>query len=156
MRSFCVAAALLLTSTSAYAGEKAIAATALPAPIQAAVTAAYPGATVVEASTEREDGATTYEVGITFGERSLDLAYAADGRQLEEEEVVTIAAAPAPVQAAVATYTGWTVKRVERATASGVTTYEVLLQQGKKRMELMMDPDGKVKETERSAHDEGQ
>jgi len=54
----------------------------------------------------------------------------------------------------VATYTGWTVKRVERATASGVTTYEVLMVQGKKRMELFLDAAGVVKSKEQSAHDD--
>lgn len=147
---------LLLAAGPAWAGEKEIATSALPAPIQAAVAASYAGASIVEASTEVEDGVSRYEVGIKLAERSLDLAYAADGTQLEEEENVTLTSTPAPVQATVATYTGWSVKRVERATAGGVTTYEVLMLQGKKRMELMVDPAGKVKDTEKSSHDEEQ
>jgi len=145
-----------LVAPPAVAGEKSIAVTALPAAIQASVTANYAGAAVVEASTEVEDGATVYEVGITIGGRALDLAYAADGTQLEEEEVIVFDAAPAPVQATAAAYTGWSVKRVERATASGVTTYEVLLQQGKKRMEVLMDPGGVVKTKENATHDDEQ
>lgn len=148
------AAILGFNASSALAGEKSIAPTALPAPIQAAITAGYPGSTIVEASTEVEDGATTYEAGIKIGDRSLDLAFSADGKQLEEGEVVTSAALPAPVQATLATYTGWTVKRCERATASGVTTFGVLLQQGNKRMEVMMDAAGTVKGKEKSGHDE--
>lgn len=140
----------------ALAGERSIAVSALPAAIQASVTASYAGAAVVEASTEVEDGTTVYEVGITLGGRALDLAYAADGTQLEEEEAIALDAAPAPVQATAATYTGWSVKRVERATATGVTTYEVLLQQGKKRMEVLMDPGGVVKTKESSTHDDEQ
>jgi len=143
-----------LVAPPALAGERSIAVTAIPAAIQAAVTANYAGATVVEASTEVEDGATVYEVGITLGGRALDLAYSPDGTQLEEEEGIPLDAAPAPVQATAATYTGWSVKRVERATASGVTTYEVLLQQGKKRMEVLMDPGGVVKTKESSTHDD--
>lgn len=157
MRPFLLAPALLLAAASpSWAGEKEVATSGVPAAVLAAVAAGYPGASIVEASTEVDDGVNRYEVGIKLGERSLDLAYAPDGTQLEEEENVTIASTPAPVQATVATYTGWSVKRVERATATGVTTYEVLLLQGKKRMELMLDPAGKVKDTEKSSHAEEQ
>lgn len=147
---------LALLANPALAGEKALAASALPAAIQTAVAAGYPSATIVEASTEVEEGVTTYEVGIKLGDRSVDLAYKADGTQLEEEEIVALASVPRPAQATVATYTGWTVKRVERATANGVTTYEVLMVQGKKRMELFLDEAGIIKSKERSAHDDEQ
>ena len=131
-----------------------MATTALPQPIQVAIAASYPGATLVNASSEVEGGATTYEVGIKLGDRSLDLAFSADGKQLEEEEMATAASLPAPVQATLATYSGWTVKAAERATAGGVTTYEVDLVQGKKRMELAMSADGVVKNKEQSSHAE--
>lgn len=149
-----IATFAFVVTTPAFAGEKALAISALPAAIQSAVAATYPSATIVEASTEVEAGATTYEVGIKLGDRALDLAYRADGTQLEEEETVTLASAPAPARATVATYTGWTVTRVERATASSVTTYEVLMVQGKKRMELFLDEAGVVKSKEQSAHDD--
>ena len=155
MRPVVITATLaVLFATHALAGEKPLAVYALPAAIQTAVATSYPSARIIRASTEVEGGVTTYEVGIKLGDRSVDLAYKADGTLLEEEETVTLASMPAPAQATVATYTGWGVKRVERAAASGVTTYEVLMVQGKKRMELFLDPAGVVKVEEQSAHDD--
>ena len=155
MRPFLLSS-VLVTTTAAFAGETAIATGALPQPIQATVAASYPGATVVSASTEVEEGATTYEVGIKLGGRSLDLAFSADGTQLEEEEEVPAASLPAPVRATVATFPGWTVKAAERATGGGVTTYEVDLVQGKKRMELAIGADGVVQNKEQPSDDEDQ
>lgn len=138
----------------AFAGEKNIAVSALPAPIVAAINANYAGATITEASTEVEKGVTEYEAEIKLGERSMDLAFTADGTLLEEEERMTLAALPAPVQATIAGQSGWTMRRAERATAAGVTTYEVQLEQGKKRIELFMDAAGVVKSKERIGHSE--
>ena len=145
---------LVLAANPAAAGEKSIEPSALPAAIQAAVAAGYPGASMTAASTEVEHGAREYEVGIQLGDRSIDLAYTADGTLLEEEEIVALAATPAAVQEKAATYTGWTVKGVERATAKGVTIYEVDLRQGKKRMEVKLDATGAVKGKEHGGNDD--
>ena len=145
----------LLLSQAAYAGERAIPTTSLPAAVQAAIASGYPGATIREASTEIEDGATEYEAEIALGERTVDLAYSADGGLLEEEEIVSLASTPPAVEAALAAYTGWTIGRVERAIAGGATTYEAELTKGKKRVEVAMSAEGVLRGKEQAEHDEG-
>ncbi len=156
MRDFCVSALTFLWTAAvlatpilpctAFAKERVLAIGALPAPIRTAVAASYPTASMSEASVEVEDGVTTYEVKVRIGERTVDLEYQADGKQLEEEERLTLGVLPSPVQTTVAGYSGWSVLGVERAIAGGVTTYEVLLSKDKKRMELLMDASGVVHE----------
>ncbi len=146
--SFLVASFLLFSSHRALAAETELKVTDLPQPVQAAIASTYAGWTVGEASTEKEDGQQRYEAGIKLADRSLDVAFSADGKLLEEEEMMAITALPAPVQATIVTYKGWTAKRAERSTANGATAYEVLLEQGKKRMEIAMDAAGAVKSKE--------
>lgn len=133
---------ILALILSVLASERTIAVTALPAPIQAAIPSGYPGATIVEASVETEDGVSVYEAEIHLGSRQVTLSYTADGVLQEEEEVVALSSTPAPVQAKIAGYAGWTVRRVDRAVAKGVTTFEVLLVKEKQRKEVVMDEAG--------------
>lgn len=87
---------LFLMTTLALAGERKIDPASLPAPVTAAVQARVAGAVIVSASQEGK----TYEATVTLGERKLDLAFAADGTWLEEEENVSADALPDAVKAA--------------------------------------------------------
>lgn len=129
----------------ALAGEHALDPAALPPAVTAAVQARYPGATLTAAAQEGKE----YEATVTVGERHLDLAFAADGTWLEEEERVTTEELPAPVTSALDTrWKGWTVASAERATTPKGTTYEVVVKSGARSAEVVLSDAGVVKRVE--------
>lgn len=124
-------------------GEQAIQPGALPAAVQSAVAQAYPGATIVGASTEFKDGAKRYEVQVKSPDGRTDLAYSADGKLLETEVQLAESALPKPVQTALSTkYAGWDVKKAEKSTRGSKTVYEMVVAKGKKAMEVVFDEKG--------------
>lgn len=135
----------------ALAGEHTLDPAALPPAVTAAVRARYPGATLTAAALEGKE----YEATVTVGERHLDLAFAADGTWLEEEERVTTEALPAPVTSALDTrWKGWTVARAERATTPKGTTYEVVVKSGARSAEVVLSDAGVVKRVEQGEEEE--
>ena len=89
---------LVAIGTSAAAKETAIKREALPAPVQSALDARYPGAEVLGVSKEKEKGKTFYEVEMKVSGRRVDALFAADGsRQEEEAEIARRADAPGGV-----------------------------------------------------------
>lgn len=142
----------LLLTTLALAGERPIDPAALPPAVTAAVQVRVPGAIVVGAAQKGK----SYEASVTLGERKLDLAFAADGTWLEEEERVTADALPAPVKAALdARWKGWTVSRAERATTPKGTNFEVIVQSGERSAEVVVTDVGVVKRVESGDEEEG-
>ena len=141
----------LLLTTLALAGERKLDPAALPAAVTAAVQARYPGSTISAAAQEGKD----FEATITVGERHLDLAFAADGTWLEEEERVAADQLPAAVTTALdARWKGWIVTRAERATTPKGTTYEVVVKSGERSAEAVLSDAGVVKRVESGDEEE--
>ena len=77
------------------------------------------------------------------GKQQRDLIYAADGTVLEMEEAMDPKELPAAVQRAVVDkYPKGTIARAEKPTKGASVTYEVVVSQGKKRVELVFDANG--------------
>ncbi|NOY27498.1 MAG: hypothetical protein GXP62_16670 [Oligoflexia bacterium] len=136
---------LLLLSSIAFAGEVTINPSTLPASVTAAVQTRLPGAAIVSAAKDGKD----YEVAVTVNDRKLDLAFAADGTWLEEEEEVALTALPAAVQTTLASsYQGWTAQHADRAESPSGVVFEVVIHQGKKAAEVALTEAGLVKSVE--------
>jgi hypothetical protein len=144
----------LCLSQPAIAGEVRIDVAALPASVKATIAAKYVGGTTAAASREKIKGVDRYEATVHIGTRSLDLAFATDGTVIEEEEVIPLTSAPAPVQAALkARYGSWTVSRVERAVTRTQTVFDAALKKGTSTQEVVLDSNG-APITEREAEEE--
>src|SRR5436305_2034774 len=109
----------------ALAAEKKVKLEELPAAVQAAVKEQTEKATLVDLSTEKEKGKTSYEVETTANGKSRDLLLDQTGAVVETEEEVDIATIPAPVKAALQKRaTGGTLLKVEKVTAGKAVSYE--------------------------------
>ncbi len=146
-------AILLLTvgvfeTTSAQAKKKP-AAVKLPAAVQEAFAKAYPHAKILGTSTEKEEGKLMYEVESIDGKQRRDLLYTADGTAVEIEEQIAPDAVPAAVRAGLEKeHPKCTIQKVETITKGKTTNYEVVIEHGKKRYEVVVDPHGKIVKSE--------
>ncbi len=142
MRSVRLCLLMFLTSVSASAAEVPILMKDLPAAVQATVKAETAGATIKGISKETENGVLVYEVETTMNGLSRDLLIDKSGTVVEVEEQIAVTAAPAPVQQALSQI--GELRKLERVTAHGVTTYEAHVLQASKKRSVTVDASGKV------------
>jgi uncharacterized membrane protein YkoI len=128
-------------------GEKKIAVKDLPAAVSAAFHKAYPHAKIRGASTEQENGTTYYEVESVDGKVKRDLLYTVDGTCVEIEETIAARALPDAVSKSLKReFPEGKILKAERKTEHQTLTYELAVQSGKDRWEVVFDPAGKVVE----------
>ncbi len=120
--------------------EHTIPAAQVPAAVRESFARAYPHATVLKYSTEREKGKTIYEVESREGSTRRDLDIGTDGTILETETQLPAAQLPAPVRTA-AEANGAHIQVAELVVAGHDTTYEIKIQG--RRGELKLRPDGR-------------
>jgi hypothetical protein len=96
---------------------------------------------------EEYDKAPAWEIIFTLKGREYERVYAADGKLLVAEEVMTVEEAPKPVQAAIQKAYGHTKAKVEKMTERGVTYYEA----GAEGKELLFTPTGEPTEKPKGA-----
>ncbi len=138
--------AFVISMSSAFPQEMKITEKRVPPAVIAAFKAAYPTASILGYSREREDGKVYYEIESksSDGEQTVDVLYNPDGTVAEIEESIDIALLPPAAQEALrTTYAKATVKTVERSTRDNVVTYEVHARVRRKMRELKFDADGK-------------
>jgi hypothetical protein len=145
-----VVIAISAAGVSAAAQESKIAAKDVPGAVIAAFKSAYPTATIRGYAREKENGKTFYEIESKDGDTGRDVLYDADGRVAEIEETVAASELPAAAQEVIRSkYPGAVVTKAERTTektAQGDKVgYEVIAKQGKKRITLEFDSDGRLK-----------
>jgi hypothetical protein len=117
----------------------------MPAPVLAAFEKAYPSATVKGYGKEVEKGKTFYEIESVNGGNSLDISYLPDGTVAEIEQGVTEGDLPAPVKDAVAKkHPDGKIEKAEKATRGAVVQYDVKIATGNAKVEMSIDPTGKV------------
>lgn len=113
----------------------------VPAAVQAAFAHAYPTAQNARWEKDKKD----YEVAFTMDQKTLELKYNAQGTLLEKEEKMDANALPQGVRGTLdKDFAGYTVKEVEQVERSGVVTYEVVVQEGKAKYELTLEPSGRL------------
>ena len=126
-------------------GEQKIKAKDLPAAVTAAFQKAYPNAKIKGTSKEVENGKTLYEVESVDGKINRDLLYAADGTCTEIEEAVPLKALPDAVSKSLKKeYPKGKVLKSEKLTKGDTIQYELVIQSGKEKHEVVFDGTGKV------------
>lgn len=141
--------------TGLQADEEKVPLDKVPAAVTKAVTAKFPGAKMKQAEKEVEDGTTLYEIGMEHEGHKYDITAKEDGTIIEVEKEITAADLPGPVANALkAKYPGAAYKKIEEVTKEGQTKFEALLvPEGKKAREVVLDRQGKILEDEED--DEG-
>ncbi|HEY3296679.1 MAG TPA: PepSY domain-containing protein [bacterium] len=135
--------------------EKKIAKKDLPAAVFSSFQKAYPAAKIVGTSQETEDSTTYFEIESRDGKVKRDILYKADGTVKEIEEGVAKASLPVAVKDAIAKeYPKGIIQKGEKTTRDNVVSYEVILKNGKDRMEVVVDETGKVLKTEKMTRQE--
>jgi hypothetical protein len=137
----------MLAALALSAGDsKPLAKKELPAPVLAAFQKAYPLARLKACSRETKEGKTCYELESQDGKIGRDLIYAADGSLLEAEEGIDISALPEHVKRVIAdTYPKAVVRKAEKLIKGNEVSYEVVVKNGRKEMELTIDGQSRLK-----------
>ncbi len=134
--------AVLIAMTGAAAARQKSPSNTMPAAVRTAFEHAHPKATVDHWAAETKDGQPVFEIESHEGQQKRDLLYAADGRLIESEETIEVAALPEAVRQAVTkAYPKATMQKAERVVRGQVTEYEVSLK-GAKVKELVLHADG--------------
>jgi uncharacterized membrane protein YkoI len=135
----------LFLASPGFAQEKKLNKSDLPAAVQKAVDEQSQGATVRGFSTEKENGQTIYEAQLTVNGKNRDISFDPKGSVLEVEDEVAFESLPAPVQDGLKKKAGaGKITRVETLTKKGkVVAYEAVVQNGAKKSEIQVGPDGK-------------
>ena len=149
-----VVAVVLAASASgvrAEDGEESVPLDKLPAKVVEAVKAKWPKGEMLSASKETEDGKTFFEVRVKDGDSKMEVLVTEDGKIDTVEKAIAAKDLPKKVADAIAAkYPKSTTDRAEELTHEGKTTYEVLLTlEDKSRVEVTLDPDGKILEEEK-------
>jgi hypothetical protein len=131
---------LLMVITTAFIYSFSFAATP-PAAVQKAFTAKFPSATKV---TWGKEGAKEWEAEFTFEGNKVSANFSEDGKWLETEREIKVAALPAAVAAAVkAKYPGWIIAEADKTeTAKHGLIYEVDLTKGTEKKDAAFKEDG--------------
>lgn len=117
----------------------------VPRAVIAAFEKAYPNATVRGYGKEREGGHVYYEIESTDGNVKRDILYRANGSVVEMEETIPPADTPDNIRQAIEKqFPGAELVKVEKTTAGTKIGYEVSAKQGKRRISLEMNADGKI------------
>ncbi len=143
---------LIVSSVLCFGAGVALAsADTCPAPVTAAISKAYPAATVESCKKEVEKGTTVYEVKVTTKQGSkIEIDVAPDGKILQTEEKISLQAVPkAVMDAFTAKYKDAKATGAERQTkADGSIQYELKFGAGKQRKEVTFSESGKFLEEE--------
>ena len=135
----------LVLATPTLGQEKKLQKSDLPAAVQKAVDEQSRGATVRGFSTGKENGQTIYEAQLVVNGHNRDVSMDATGNVLEVEETLDFNSLPAPVQEGLKKKAAaGKITRVETLTKKGkLVAYEAGVQNGSKRSEIQVGPDGK-------------
>jgi hypothetical protein len=137
-RSAATLLALLVSGTALAAQERAVQSSRVPAAVSDAFKRAYPTATAVRWTSEREHGRTVYEVESRDGAIRRDLQIVSDGTIIETETQVAPEQLPPAVQAAVSA-AGGQVRIAEVVVAGRDTVYEIKRQNQRGELRLLRD-----------------
>ncbi len=140
--------ACLLICLPAFAQEMKLSEKNVPTAVVTAFKSAYPQARIRGYAKEKENGKVFYEVESMDGTTHRDILYHADGTVAEIEERIAATDLPAEAQQAIRQkYPKASITIAEKVTIGDKVGYEVSAKQGKKRISLEFDADGKLVKT---------
>jgi hypothetical protein len=132
----------------------------LPKAVADAVKGKFPGAELVSASKETEDGKTLYEVSLKQAGQNIDIGLTPEGTFTEIEKEIASTTLPQAVKAALdARYPKATIKKTEDVTkfeGGKETKYfeAIVVTAANKTLEVKVSPEGKIlEESEEEADD---
>ena len=132
-------------SSDSLSQERKISRKQVPAAVINAFKSTYPKAKIKGTNIETKDGSAYYEIESKDGKTSRDVLYTKEGKVSEIEEIISADELPQPVMDALAkNYSSGKVKSIEKNIQGAITTYEVILQNGKKKTELVFSADGNI------------
>ncbi|MDX6613569.1 MAG: hypothetical protein QOD75_2755 [Blastocatellia bacterium] len=139
--------AIALAGSFASAQERQVKAKDVPVAVRTAFKAAYPNATIKGYAREKENGKTFYEIESTEGATGRDVLYNPDGSVAEVEETIALSDLPTAVQEAIRTkYPNAAVRSAEKTVTGDKVSYDVIVKNGRRRLELEFDADGNLKQ----------
>jgi uncharacterized membrane protein YkoI len=135
----------LAAASAVQAADKKITRAELPAAVEKTVAEQSKGAIVKGFSTEIENGKKLYEAQLTVDGHGRDISIDESGRIVEiEEEVAFTSLSPAVKEGLAKAASTGTIGKVESLTKGGkLVAYEAVVQNGKKRSEIQVGPDGR-------------
>jgi hypothetical protein len=130
---------------SAFAQEKKIKRSELPAAVEKTVVEQSKGATIRGFSEEKENGQTTYEAEMLLNGHTKDVQIDSNGAVIEIEEQVDLQAVPAEVRAGLQAKAGkGKITKIESITKKDkLVAYEAQVVTDGKKSEVQVGPDGK-------------
>ncbi len=144
---------ICMAATASAQGEQKIKSKDLPAAVTASFQKAYPNAKIKGTSKEVENGKTQFEVESIEGKINRDLLYAADGTCIEIEETIPVKALPKEVaDALIKGFPKGKVLKAEKLTKGETVQYEMVIQSGKEKHEVVFDAKGAImKDTKKTS-----
>ncbi len=135
----------LYLAAAGYAAEKKIPRSDLPPAVQKTAQEEAKGAAVRGYTEDKENGQLEYEVEMTVNGHSRDVTIGPDGRVLEVEEQVEMAALSTSVQDGLNAKAGkGKITKIESITKHGkIVAYEAQVTTMGKHSEIQVDPDGR-------------
>jgi len=144
-QKICLLVASLVVVASAFAQEKKIKRSELPAAVEKTVVEQSKGATIRGFSEEKEKGQTTYEAEMLLNGHTKDVQMDANGVVIEIEEQVDLQAVSAEVRAGLQAKAGkGKITKIESITKKDkLVAYEAHVVTDGKKSEVQVGPDGK-------------
>ena len=144
-REICVLVVSLMVVGSAFAQEKKIKRSELPAAVEKTVVEQSKGATIRGFSEEKENGQTTYEAEMLVDGHTKDVQMDSNGAVMEIEEQVDLQTMSAEVKAGLEAKAGkGKITKVESITKRDkLVAYEAQVVTDGKKSEVQVGPDGK-------------
>ncbi len=140
----------LLFITASSAQEKKVDKKDLPEAVLTSFHKSYPKADIRGTSIEKEDGKTYYEIESMEGSQRRDLLYTKDGKVAEIEEAMASNNVPDFVKSSVMKkYPDGEISKAEKVTSGKKTNYEIVVKQGNKRHEVVLDSKGNIQKMEK-------
>jgi uncharacterized membrane protein YkoI len=126
----------------------------VPKAVREAVQARFPGAKLLGAEKEVENGKTQYEIAVKHEGKKIEATLTHEGKLLEFETRIAVKDMPRAVRRAIESkYRGGKYKAVEAVTKvregnEKLEYYEVQIEAGKKKVEVLVTADGRIKKEE--------
>lgn len=146
-RSFAAIALGTALALPALAAEKPIKKPEVPKAVLASAAARYPKAEMTGFAQEEEAGQTVFEVRLKEAGARTDIVISREGKLLTEEKAISMKELPDAVRQSLSTWRHAKAKvvKIERVTKFDkpeATTFEILVQSGKQKYELVFSSKG--------------
>jgi uncharacterized membrane protein YkoI len=131
--------------------EEKVALDKVPKAVIDAVKAKFEDAELVSAQKEKEDGKLVYEINLKYKGHKIEVTVTPQGKIVSIEKTIAVKDLPKAVAEAVAAkYPKATIELAEEVTEGEKVNYEVqLVTADKKKVEVVLDPAGKIVKEEK-------